>query len=751
MPQAPRRSRAVRDGVGSRSSCKYESFLLTFAPVIEPPIIPMKRPRFRFRPLPSSIGLALACLALPSAAAPQSEPLPPELPRVEVVGDELARREQPGSAQVLDADVLRSARTLSVPEALRKVSGVNVRDEEGFGLRPNIGIRGLNPTRSTKVLLLEDGIPASYAPYGDNASYYHAPLERYERIEVLKGVGMLRFGPQTIGGAINYVTPMPPDDFGGYVQAVGGNLGYHSLRTRIGGSGFALELMDRAGDAARENQRLRQRDANAKYVLDLGDDHAITIKASRLTEDSRVTYSGLTEAEYANFGRRYNPFANDTFEIERYGGSLTHRILFGPATLLTSAYLYRFDRDWWRQSSTTTDTQCGIAFRDARLRGERVNVETCSSAQGRLRSYDTRGIEPRLSVFHGLFGIEQEFEASVRWHREVQDRLQVNATSPRGRSGTTVEYNQRETRAFSAHLANTLRFGNVLVLPILRFEHIDNQRRNRLNGRRGSQDVEAVVPGLGVNWTLSEDLTLFAGWHEGFAPPRVEDLIDNNGGSVDLDPEKSRNLEVGLRGTLAGRTSFEAVAFANDFSRQIAVGSIAGGSTPLAVGETRYAGAELSMDWNGRDLDAAGGPYATAAITALPTARQESAFVAVANGQPVGGSAAGKRLPYAPKWMATLRAGWVRGPWDASLELQSVDWQYADFANTVATRADGQVGRIAGYGVLNAALNWAPAGSAFSAFVTVKNLLDRDYIVDRTRGILTGTPRQVAVGVQYQF
>lgn len=703
------------------------------------------------RLLPRALGLALMLPTAGTLAAPQSEPLGPELPRVEVVGDELARREQPGSAQVMTAEELRSARVLTVPEALRKFSGVNVRDEEGFGLRPNIGIRGLNPTRSTKVLLLEDGIPASYAPYGDNASYYHAPLERYERIEVLKGVGMLRFGPQTIGGVINYVTPTPPEEFGGYVQAVGGNRGYHSVRTRVGGAGFSLELMSRAGDAARENQRLRQNDINAKYVLDLGDDHAITFKASRLGEDSQVTYTGLTEAEYANFGPRYNPFRNDEFEIERYGGSLTHRILFGPVTLLTSAYLFQFDRDWWRQSSSTTDTQCGTAFRDARLRGERVNVEACNANQGRLRYYDTRGIEPRLSMFHGLFGIEQEFEVSMRWHSEEQERLQVNGSSPRARTGATVEDNLRETDAFSAHVANTFRFGNVLVLPIVRFEDIDNNRTNNLNARSGEQNVDAVVPGLGVNWSFSEDLTLFAGWHEGFAPPRVEDLIDNTGGSVELDSEESSNLELGLRGTLATRTSFEAVAFATDFSRQVAVGSVAGGSTPLAVGETRYVGAELSLDWNGRDLGGAGGPYATAALTALPTARQEAAFTAVATGLPVGGSAEGKRLPYAPRWLATLRAGWVHGPWDASLALQSVSWQYGDFANTAAARPDGQVGRIPGYGVVNAALNWSPDGSAFSAFGTIKNLFDREYIADRTRGILPGTPRQVAVGVQYTF
>jgi Fe(3+) dicitrate transport protein len=138
-------------------------------------------------------------------------------------------------------------------------------------------------------------------------------------------------------------------------------------------------------------------------------------------------------------------------------------------------------------------------------------------------------------------------------------------------------------------------------------------------------------------------------------------------------------------------------------------------------------------------------------LTWLPTARQESALLAVATGLPVGGSAPGKRLPYAPRATATLRAGWLQGAWDASIELQSVGWQWADFANTVGTRPDGQVGRIPGHGVVNVAVNWNPAGSAFSAFATVKNLFDRDYIVDRTRGILPGTPRQVAVGVQYQF
>ena len=122
-------------------------------------------------------------------------------------------------------------------EALRKAAGINVRDEEGFGLRPNIGLRGLNPTRSTKMLLLEDGIPLAYAPYGDNASYYHPPIDRFDRIEILKGAAVNQYGPQTVGGVINYITPTPAEEPSAMLRATAGNRDYTNLHGRFGGYG----------------------------------------------------------------------------------------------------------------------------------------------------------------------------------------------------------------------------------------------------------------------------------------------------------------------------------------------------------------------------------------------------------------------------------------------------------------------------------------------------------------------------------
>lgn len=676
------------------------------------------------------------------------------LPAVEVIGGESGLQAQAGSGTLVDQAELESSRTLSVNEALRKVPGVNVRDEEGFGMRPNIGVRGLNPTRSTKVLLLEDGLPAAYAPYGDNASYYHAPIERYARIEVMKGVGMLRFGPQTIGGVINYITPDPSEEFTGYAQLMAGNRGYRNLHLNLSGSGALLDLIHKEGDGARDHIALEQTDLNLKYVADLRDAGALILRANLLREDSQVTYSGLTDAELRNFGYRYNPFKNDQFDIRHQGASATHEIALGEQAMLTSsAYFFSFHRDWWRQSSTTTDTQCGNAFRDARLRGDAVDVDSCNSTQGRLRDYYTRGIEPRLTLWHGAFGAENELSLGLRYHEEVQERLQLNASTSTGRDGSVAERNRRTTDASSAFIENRISWGALSLVPALRFESIDYFRRNKLTGLEGDNETSKLIPGLGLNYRLNDALTAFAGVHRGFAPARAEDVLDNAGGSVDVDPESSTNAELGLRGVLGDTLSFEAALFRNDFSNQLVVGSIAGGSTPLAQGETLYQGAELGLHWKAGTAYGPGLPYLNAALTWLPDAEQRSPFIAVANNAVVAGSAPGRRLPYAPRSTATLRAGYELGVWDGSVEVQAVDDQFADFANTDATPANGngQIGRIAGHAVWNATLNWRGGQPGWSAFLALKNAGDRDYIVDRTRGIQVGSPRQYLIGARYAF
>ncbi len=715
----------------------------------------MKTYRNSFKTRLTPIAAALL-IAQTGWALAQDTPAAVEMPRIDVIGSVENLPNIAGAGHILDSEELETSRVFTVNEALRKVPGVHVRDEEGFGIRPNIAIRGLNPTRSTKVTLLEDGVPLAYAPYGDNASYYHPQIDRYERIEVLKGAGSLLFGPQTIGGVINYITPAPPQEFGGYVQGVLGNRDFFNGRVNVGGGGFLLNLTRKQGDGARDNMEHALDDLNLKYVTSIGGNQALTLRANYYTEDSTVTYTGLTQAEFQNLGARYNPFKNDKFDVERMGLSATHEVEFGKGAMLTTNLYYAtFDRDWWRQSSNSTDGQhagCNTSFvidgvsatfTEHRLAGRQVNPDTQFNCnQGRLRYYETWGIEPRLTLQHGM----GEFQAGVKAHFEEQDRKQTNGASPTARSGVTVENNLRNTDAYSAFVANRFDFGPVSVTPIVRYEHIDGERTNRLTGASGSTTVTATTPGIGVTWNPAKHLTVFSSLHKGFAPPRVEDLVGGTGTVTDVDHEESTNFELGLRSQPAPWASVQAAYFRNDYDNLIAVGSIAGGSTPLSQGKALFEGLELAA---GAEMK--NGLYGRMAYTWLPTADQETPFRRVDTQAVVPGSAAGNRQPYAPEHTLTTAVGYATGPLRAEIEAQHVDEQFSDFANTVAPAANGQTGIIDGYTVWNASLNYQLQPKGAALFLTGKNLADKTYIVDRTRGIQVGMPRLVQVGVEYAF
>lgn len=701
----------------------------------------------RMKPM---VWVVLATFApLAQAQQAQREVL---LPRIDVIGGSENLPNIGGTADTLDRKTLENSRVFTVNEALRKVPGVNVRDEEGFGMRPNIGMRGLNPTRSTKITLLEDGIPLAYAPYGDNASYYHPQIDRYARIEVVKGANSLLFGPQTIGGVINYITPTPPQNFGGHVSVAAGNRDYVNAQAQVGGKGFLLNATRKQGNGSRDNMEHALGDLNLQYVTPLGDKQALTLRANHYTEDSTVTYSGLTQAEFTRLGARYNPFKNDKFDVERTGLSATHEIDFGAAQLVTNLYYATFDRDWWRQSSNSGDGQCGAGtfvvdgvaatFANHRLAGRQVNPDTnCNSVQGRLRNYTTWGIEPRLTLKHGL----GELQAGAKAHFEEQERRQVNGTSPTARTGALAEDNLRDTTAYSVFIANRFDFGKVSVTPILRHENIDAERTNRLNATTGSTSLSKTLPGIGATWNPGKTLTVFSSLHKGFAPPRVEDLIGGAGTVIEVDAEDSTNFELGLRSQPLEGVSLQAVYFRTDYDNLIAVGSIAGGSTPLSQGRALFEGLELGVR-----AELKNGLFGRLAYTALPTAEQSTPFRRVDTQAVVPGSAAGNRQPYAPKTTLTAAAGYRIGGFSGELEAQHVGRQFTDFANTVVVAANGQTGIIDASTTWNAALNYR-FDKALSGFLTVKNLTDKTYVTDRTRGIQVGQPRLVQAGVKYAF
>jgi Fe(3+) dicitrate transport protein len=721
-------------------------------------------------------ALALAAFAAPIAAQESADTI--KLAEIRVVGTRADLARIPGSATLLSPVMLAPWRTATMNDVLRRVPGVTIREEEGLSLRPNIGVRGLNPTRSTKVLLLEDGIPVTFAPYGDNAAYYHPPITRFESIEVLRGSGQIAFGPQTVGGVINYLTPVITGATAGRISLTGGNRGFMDMNgrgmTTLGPVGALATFGHRRAEGARENTATQVSDGMLKATASIGDRSVVTVRGNYYRERSNVTYAGLTEAEWTA-NPHANPFSNDSMKLDRYGISATHALTLSPFTSVTTTfYTSHVDRDWWRQSSNSaqrpndaSDPTCGGM----------ANLHTTCGNEGRLRTYSQYGVEPRLRTHYAFFGLPSMLEAGVRVHLEEQDRRQVNGASPTAREAAEGnansglrEDNLRRNEAWSGFVQQRMILGRFAVTPGVRVEHIGYERTNRLTDVSGSTDLTQVIPGVGMTYDLSPSVLVFGGAHRGFSPPRTEDVIDNGtGGSVDLDAELSWNYEIGVRGS-HGPLNVELAAFRMDFENQIVPASVAGGTGAALTnsGRTLHQGMELGVRLDAGELLKVDGPYVETSLTWLPVARYEGERYAwisqsgsdagkVYAAQNAAGtrqqvSVNGNRLPYAADATYTVAVGFQRANGlDLRIERFGTTEQFTDPANSRVTVADGQQGVMAAYGIWNLSASHRVPLTGTRFFMTVRNATDELYIADRTRGLLPGAPRSVQVGLRQEF
>jgi Fe(3+) dicitrate transport protein len=707
-----------------------------------------------------------------------------ELPALTVIGSPSRLRTTPGSGTALDALDLARVQPRSLNEALRQVPGVLVREEEGLGLRPNIGIRGLNPTRSTTVLLLEDGIPFSLAPYGDNASYYVPPIDRFVGVEVLKGSGQIAYGPRTIGGVINLLSPRPPAlGHAGRLSVAAGSRDYRMVHARYGygafGHGVLADLLHKRAASARANLGTTITDATLTGEARLPGAQTVTLKGNLYRERSQVTYSGLTEAEYAADPFQ-NPFVHDSMFMDRAALLATHQAVLGArAVATTRLYASWLSRDWWRQSSNSAERPNDASDPDC---GGMANLRTTCGNQGRLRDYRILGIEPRVSLALPALGPGGQLEAGLRVQLERQLRRQENGDTPLSRrAGPTsnpnaglVEHNLRRNAAIAAFVQPRMQRGDWTVTPGLRLEYVEYQRTNRLapDALTGRTSLARLIPGLGATWSPAAPLTVFAGLHRGFAPPRTEDILTNAGGVVDLEAEVSWNSELGMRYQGARGLRAEVTLFQLDFSNQIVPASVAGGSgaTVTSAGRTLHRGMEFAARigtdaWN----DSPHLGWLEVTWTWLPVARFEGeryAWIGTAApdvpgkvylAQNAAGtrtrvSVSGNRLPYAPEHLLTAAANYAWGNrFDLRLEAAHTGAQFGDPVNTRATVPDGQQGPISPATVWSMTAGYQLSPIRTRLWFAVNNLFDTRYLVDRSRGLLPGMPRSVRAGAAIEF
>lgn len=678
---------------------------------------------------PNKIVLAVASLLFYQLPVMATEIL---LPRIDVIGEsEQAISKQAGSVAVIKQEELEIMQPLSAQDALKSVPGIVIREEEGFGFIPNIGMRGLNPNRSQKLLVLEDGVPVAPGLFLANESYYSPRIERMQSIEVLKGAAGLRYGPTTIGGVINYKTKNPEDGVK-LTTRVGSN-GFRLLGLDAGGaspSGEAvagISVITSRGDGFRHNG-FDMNDVVAKGGMQIGDNQWISAKFSYYDNEVNTSYVGLRPNEYKNNPSK-NPAPNDYFITDRKSFDINHEWeIANGVKLNTLLYWNNLNRDYWRRDIATR-TVDGTTFVAC------TGVSNCMT--GRNREFEMAGIDSRLFINHNSFGIKNETEIGVRLHSDYLSNKTVRSkTDPGARSGALTGDETQKAEGVALYAQNRFELNDkVAVTPGLRVESYDQRRKNELTGVKGKANNTEVMPGIGATWQVVPEAQLFAGAFKGFSPAMVATAISTDGVDQQLDAECSTNYEVGVRGAMQ-RLTYEATVFHMDFENQIVNQSLSAGVNQANGGETLNQGLEFALGYEIGDGWSVDG---------------NATYVAVAEFKNDSLGPDGNRLPYAPKLTSNMNLNYKLGGLKASLGAYHVSRQYVDSANTKAENAIGTLGEISAYTTFNLNANY-DIDKHLSLFGTVRNLTDKKYIASRNPdGIFPGVERNVEIGASYKF
>lgn len=649
----------------------------------------------------------------------------------------------PGARTVVDQQSLEARGTTSVKEALRTVPGVQASENSGTSgsdASLSIGVRGLTSRFSPRSQLMIDGVPLAVAPYGQpQLSLAPTTLGNMESIDVVRGAGSVRFGPQNVGGIINFNTRSIPESFAASVGmttevAENGNLKVNPNlfvgTTLDNGLGLALLYSGVNGDGYRDQNdyaNINDLRLKARYALD---DYS-SIEANLHRYEAKVDMpGGLTPAQYAQ-----NP----------YQSLRNHDYMEGNRNDMSLKYNYKKDNNAFEVLAYHLDS-----YRDAGV--ERSGSSVYQTAP---RDYKVTAIEPRYSHAFQLGDALNEVSVGYRYLKETSsesvDRANYNRdTGPSDFYGWTKA--DGDTEAHAVYVDNRTDLGAWSFTPGIRFERIKtnenmyklNRDYSVLNGVNASKSYDAVLPSFAVMYKANDQWNIFANYGKSFAPLQYSQMANTNARGAyltmdGLNPEKADNYELGTH-YLDDYLSLEFTLFYIDFADQLKRDDAT--QTYSNLGATKHKGAELGFKYN---LGAINDDLANVSMYANTTYTKATASA---------GQDSGNELDFYSNWVGNAGVDYKRDQWTFNTNLYAQSRQTASGNNNDGT---GRYGNIPGYGIVGvrAAYDFADTSlSGLKVGLGVKNLFNHDYYTrsaDQVGGIYAGPSRTYYLQTSFDF
>lgn len=611
-----------------------------------------------------------------------------------------------GSVQIIDEEDLGAFQNDDVNNVVTKAAGVYVREEDGFGLRPNIGIRGANSERSKKITLMEDGVLFGPAPYSAPAAYYFPMMQRITGVEVFKGPGAIIFGPNTIGGALNFTTRRIDYGHHGGATLAGGSFptgklhAWHSYGSeRFGVIGEAVHLrsagfkeLDGGGPTgfARSEAMMR---AHVNSDPEAAIYQKLSLQGVFSNETSNETYLGLTDTDFAaDPYRRYRASQLDQMNLWRLALRVDHGVEFGEKLdVRTVIYRHDMSRDWKKFNQFADGTAAdgvldnpegsvtGIYYRV--LTGEEDSSGPNDSlvVGTNARTFFSQGVQSTVRHRHEAKTWSNKVEAGVRLH---QDQIMRDHSEEiyRMTGGELVRTDDAETfptrntdqsTALALWAIDQASFWRLTLTPGLRYEHIRTSREDRTDPNapkiEGTQNI--LIPGVGSFLDVGRGFGVLAGVHRGFSP-----VSPGQDGTV--QPETSLNYEGGVRYENLGSTTIEAIGFFNDYKNLTGQCTFAAGCAEQDLDEQFNAGrawiygAEFLL---GQEFEL-GREDRELRLNLSYTFTQTEALTSFQSNNPqLADVDPGDELPYVPRHQGSLTVGYQGQKLGANLGATYID------------------------------------------------------------------------------
>jgi Fe(3+) dicitrate transport protein len=704
-----------------------------------------------------------------------------ELDEDTIIGNADERNRAAGSAYAIEKKDLDRYEYDDPNRLLRRIPGVYIREEDGYGLRPNIGLRGANSERSSKVVLMEDGVLFGPAPYSAPAAYYFPALTRMAQVEVFKGPSAIKYGPNTIGGAINFISRPIPEKLSGAIDLAYGSYVYRKANLHVGAStdnfGFLIEGLTTGADGFKEldgggKTGFIKNAFNSKFRINTDKDaelyHQVDVKLGYSNELSNETYLGITDADFRGDPyRRYVGSQLGKMKWDWYGSGLTYTANVGDSMeFKVAGYRHDFERNWRKLNrfrgglplrdllANPTTGQNGVFVSVLKGEQDSANPQQALLIGTNKRKYVSQGIQGSATFFfetgdfeHSLeFGARLHYDSIRRFHTEEAFLVQNGRLRTEGSGDNRTTRNSAETLAKSLYLVDELTWGKLILTPGIRLELIDSDFINHLTGRRDGRHDAIFLPGIGAFYELTEGLGVLAGVHRGFSPIAP-------GQTRAVDPEFAINYEAGFR--LWDDTSrFEMIGFINDYTNLVGDCTFSSGCADTAVsqqfegGQVRVFGLEVS---GSKEFKTESG--INFSIEAAYTLTVSAFFSNFVSGNPQFGLVRrGDELPYLP----THQLNATVGVFGATTNLRWGLFFSALFVDDVFEKAGRDNNaldsdKVDDYIVFDLTARLT-VFKAHTIYFKVDNLFDEEYIVSRRPfGARPGKPQALTVGYKFEW